>query len=326
MQHVDALSRSVGYVYEMPLEKELEFRQVADPVIRQISTELELRESDRFKLIDGLVYKKVDDNYKFYVPESMVPAVLRAHHDGLAHVGVEKTLRGISQNYWFPAMRKKIFEYISNCFTCVMSNEATNKKERETSLYPPPKGPMEILHVDHFGPLSETSNRYRHILVVVDAFTRFTWLAATKSTTTAEVIRHLETIFYTFGKPSQIVSDRGTAYTSKEFSEFVKVHSIEHRLVAVAAPWANGMVERVNRFLKNTMIKLLTSPSEWKAKLGIMQYVVNNTYHSSIKTTPAKLMLGIDRRCHEDALFVRFTESLQGVDTDLELTRNQARD
>jgi len=192
----------------------------------------------------------------------MIPALLRAHHDDMAHVGIEKTYQGIIKNYWFLAMRKKIFEYISNCFTCIMSNEAENRKERETSLYPLPKGPMEVFHIDHFGPLQETSDRYRHVLVIVDAFTRFTWLAAVKSTATKEAVKQLRNIFYTFGKPINIITDRGTAFTSKEFADFVTEYSVNHRLVAVAAPWANGTVERVNRFLKSSMTKLIASPSE----------------------------------------------------------------
>jgi len=187
MQHVDALSRSLAYVHELPLERELELRQLVDPVIKQISADLEFNDSDKFKLIDGLVYRKVNDDYKFYVPDQMIPSLLRAHHDNVAHVGTEKTYQGIIKNYWFPAMKRKIFEYVNNCFTCIMLNEAGNRHERETSLYPLPKGPMEVLHVDHFGPLQETSGRRKHVFVVVDAFTRFTWLKAIKSTTTREV-------------------------------------------------------------------------------------------------------------------------------------------
>jgi len=89
----------------------------------------------------------------------MIPAVLRAHHDDMGHVGVEKIYQGITKNYWFPAMRRKIFDYVNNCFTCIMSNEDANRKEKETFLYPLPKGPMEILHIDHFGPLPETTER-----------------------------------------------------------------------------------------------------------------------------------------------------------------------
>jgi len=99
MQHVDALSRSVGYVHELPLERELEFRQLADPVIKQISVDLEFNDSNKFKLIDGLVYRKIGEDYKFYVPDQMISHLLQAHHDDMAHVGVEKTYQEILKNY-----------------------------------------------------------------------------------------------------------------------------------------------------------------------------------------------------------------------------------
>jgi len=164
------------------------------------------------------------------------------------------------------------------------------------------------------------------VLVIVDAYTRFTWLAAVKSTATKEVIKHLKSIFLTFGKPFNIVTDRGTAFISKEFADFLDEYSVKHRLVAIAAPWANDTVERINRFLKNIMTKLISSPSEWGKEMGYLQYIINNTYHSAIKSTPAKLMIGIDQRCHGDACFARFVESLKNVDTDLESIRDQARD
>jgi len=66
------------------------------------------------------------------------------------------------------------------------------------------------------------------VLVIVYAFTRFTWLTAVKSTATKEVIKHLRNIFLTFGKPLNVVTDRGTAFTSKEFVNFLDEYSVKH--------------------------------------------------------------------------------------------------
>lgn len=99
----------------------------------------------------------------------------------------ERTYQGISQNYWFPAMRKKIHTYIDNCLTCSMADDTVNRFEGETSLYPAPTA-MEVMHLDHFRPLQETADRFRHVFVVVDALTRFTWLCPVKSTSSREVI------------------------------------------------------------------------------------------------------------------------------------------
>jgi len=245
MKHVDALSRSLCYVSELPLERELEFRQLADPKIREISHDLEFNESDKFKLVDGLVYRKDGDTLKFVMLDAMMHSLLRAHHDDVAHRNQEKTFQGISRNFWFPSMRKRVHDYVENCFTCLMSNDSTNRFEKEISLYPAPKMVLETLHVDHFGPLQETKDHFRHVFVIVDAFTRFTWLFPVKTTASCEVIKHLTNVFATFGNPCNIVSDRGT-FTSKEFSEILVVHKIAHRKVAVASPWSNGIVERVN--------------------------------------------------------------------------------
>lgn len=217
MLHVDALNRSVGYVRAMPLERELKFQQLSDSRIKEIARELEYKDNDKFTLVDGLVYKKDEDQLRFAVPEIMVPSILRANHDDLAHVGSEKTYQSISANYWFPSMRGKIRNYIDNCLTCLMANEAPNRQEGETSLYPLPEQPLEVLHVDHFGPLQETSDGYRHVFVAVDAFTRFTWLIPTKTTSTRETICTLRSIFNIFGNPieSQTAEPRSRQRNSR---------------------------------------------------------------------------------------------------------------
>jgi len=185
---------------------------------------------------------------------------------------------------------------------------------------------LQILHADHFGPLQDTSENHKHVLVIVDAFTRFTWLFATKSTGTNEVIFHMDKICNTFGKPVELVTDRGTAFTLKQFAEYMNKNNIKHRKVAVAAPWANGMVERVNRFLRTSFTKLLNTSSDWNQHLGTLQYIINNTYHSSIKSSPAKLLFGFDQRSHTDSSFADFTKALTNVDTDLENQRDNCRD
>jgi len=177
-----------------------------------------------------------------------------------------------------------------------MANSASNVREGETQLSFLPKNPLEMLHADHFGPLQETCDKYKHVLVLVDTFTRFTWLFAVKSTRSNETIKQIEKVTDIFGTPVEIVTDRGTRFTSKEFTDFYANNKIRHRKVAVAAPWANGIVERVNRFLKSSLTKLLDSPTKWKTKLGTAQYIINNTYHSVIKSSSAKLMLGFEQR------------------------------
>jgi len=206
MRHVDALSRAVLYVHEMPLERELEFRQITDPKLKQISEDLEFN-NDKFSLVNSLVYRKCGIDIKFAIPDAMIASVLRVHHDDAGYCAKEKTYQSIAQNYWFPSMRKRTYDYVENCFKCIMANNSTNRFKKETSLYPLPTVPIDTIHIDHFGPLQATEQRYKHVLVIVDAFSRYTWLHPVKSTTSRESIEHLRNIFSEFGNPSTIVSE-----------------------------------------------------------------------------------------------------------------------
>jgi len=162
--------------------------------------------------------------------------------------------------------------------------------------------------------------------MIVDAFTRFTWLCPVQTTSTKEVIKHLKSIFAVFEKPSNLVSDRGTAFMSRDFEEFVQSLQIKHRKIAVASPWANGLVERVNRFIKSSLTKLCSTSDEWKEELYTLQYVINNTYHAVTNSSPSKLMFGYEQRSHDDYNFATFVRQLSEIDSVLDNERHEARE
>lgn len=132
-------------------------------------------------------------------------------------------------------------------------------------------------------------DQYRYILATIDAFTKFVWLFPTKSTTTEEAVQHLTTLFDLFGFPERVISDRGSAFTSKSFTRFLEDRRIRHSMTAVTSPWTNGQIERVNRFLKSTLSKLIENPADWKNILGKTQFVINNTLRKAINATPSRM-------------------------------------
>jgi len=155
MIHVDALSRMVALVNPIPLEQELQYRQLADSQIQEIANQLENADHDKFELIEGLVYRKFEDKPRFYVPESMVHNVICIYHDQCAHCGIEKTVQGICENYWFPSARKRVQNYINDCLTCLIANTSVNTKEGKFQFQNTPLTPLHTVHVDHFGSLIE---------------------------------------------------------------------------------------------------------------------------------------------------------------------------
>lgn len=149
MNHVDALSRCVAYANFLPLERELEFIQLRDDRICHIANELEYQDNEKFKLIDGFIYRKCEDCDRFVIPESVIYSVVKHYHDDMAHCSIDKTFEGIHATYWFFSICKKIRNYIGNCIKCLIANSSNHAREGEMQITSNPTKPFEIIHLDN---------------------------------------------------------------------------------------------------------------------------------------------------------------------------------
>lgn len=200
-----------------------------------------------------------------------------------------------------PNLRTKVESVLRNCVPCILAERKHGKAE--CFLNPIDKGdvPLDTFHIDYLGPLQSTKKSYAHIFVVVDAFSKFVWLYATKSTSAAEAIERLRKQSCTFGNPRRIVSDRGAAFTSREFEEYCRSENIEHQLTTTGVPRANGQVERVNRTLIPLLTKLSSpKPNEWYKHLNAAQMCLNATMQRSIGMTPFRILLGVCPRIKDN--------------------------
>lgn len=106
----------------------------------------------------------------------------------------------------------------------------------------------------------------------------------------------------------------------------MKDHEIKHVKTAVASPWANGQVERVNRFLKSTLSKIVEEPSSWVQSLEKTQFVINNTVNKAINSTPSKMLLGYDQRHKTDNELCEMIKRLTKIEEEYSKEREEVRD
>jgi len=188
-----------------------------------------------------------------------------------------------------------------------------NRKQgrQEGFLHPIDKGdaPLMTWHLDFLGPMEATSKGYKHILAVIDGFSKFCWLFPTKSTAASEVVDRLSLLEVTFGNPERIVSDRGTAFTSHSFEQYCKDRNIRHILITTGMPRGNGQVERLNAIIINVLAKMcIDQPGKWYRQVGKVQMAINSSVQRSIGMTPFKLTFGVEMR-HAD--FVSLKEAIE---------------
>ena len=212
----------------------------------------------------------------------------------LSHLSCEKTAEYIRRNYWFPKINGKVKLYISNCLKCIAFNEHSGKNEGV--LYSIPKGnkPFDTIHIDYFGPL-EPRNKLKYILVVIDGFSKFIKIYATKSQTTEETIKCLDDYISHYSRPNKLISDRGTCFTSGLFQEYCRDKNIQHILVASGCPKSNGQVERVNRTIRPMIAKCINKDMKvyWPNVLSKIEFAVFNNISKTTKYTPSQLVFGI---------------------------------
>ena len=72
--------------------------------------------------------------------------------------------------------------------------------------------PLEVLDLDHIGPLRADVSGSKFILVIIDAFSRWVELYPTKTTTAVETASCIFQHFGRFGTPEVVHTDRGTAF------------------------------------------------------------------------------------------------------------------
>ncbi|KAK9744220.1 Reverse transcriptase (RNA-dependent DNA polymerase) [Popillia japonica] len=135
MQHVDALSRC--YNINVTTEDWLEIAQGKDEEIRIIKAQLsDQPNANGLYLLNGKVFKVVDNNSLLLVPRCMRKELVMKVHDDISHLGLDKTMDQLRQNYYFKNMRK----YVKKCLdNCVKSAEVLKAMARLIKIFGAPR-------------------------------------------------------------------------------------------------------------------------------------------------------------------------------------------
>ncbi|GFX87526.1 transposon Tf2-11 polyprotein [Trichonephila clavipes] len=241
MKHVDALSRyPVMMVCNDTLTSKLKKAQEEDDNIQTFKSLLEKQESEEIFERNGTLYKYLNGRELIVTPKAMQAELIKLIHEN--------------------------------------ANKKTGKKEGFLNPISKESIPLSTYHVDFIGPLPSTNKSYQHIFTVVDAFTKFTWLYPVKTVSAESALEKLKQQQKTFGNPIRIISDRGSAFTSKLFNDYCDEENIQHLQIATSVPRGNGQFERIHRTLIPVLTKLsLDDSTKWYKYVDRLQRILNST-------------------------------------------------
>lgn len=302
LSHADYLSRNPVNV--CTVQKPLNWARIAqasDEETRSLIQKLAdgQLDSSRYIFKNDILYVKfapTGENPKFlcYIPKGHRLSLLRIFHDEHDHPGVDKTVDLITKHFWFPGLRAFVQKYVTHCLVCLSHKKVPRAPLQPIHSWEKPDSPFETIHLDSLGPLPEADG-YRHVLIIVDAFSKFCLLYPMYRQDADELKRHFTNMISLFGTPKLIVADRGRMFQSSEFLNWVKDMGCDTHLITPEMHQSNGQVERYCRTVLNMVrIECNHRQEKWPSVMWKLQLILNITKHRTTQYSALNLLIGID--------------------------------
>ncbi|GJZ95692.1 retrovirus-related pol polyprotein from transposon TNT 1-94 [Tanacetum coccineum] len=152
----------------------------------------------------------------------------------------------ISRHGLVRGLPKLKFEKDHLCSACAMGKR--KKKLHKPKSEDTNQEKLYLSHMDLCGPMRVTSvNGKKYILVIVDDFSRFTWVKFLRSKDEAPdfIIKFLKMIQVRLKVPvRRIRTDNGTEFVNQTLRAYYKKIGISHETSIARSPQQNGVVER----------------------------------------------------------------------------------
>ncbi|KFD48922.1 hypothetical protein M513_10285 [Trichuris suis] len=179
------------------------------------------------------------------------------------------------------------------CNTCLRCQSSKVGRHQRTQLLrpPAPSSRFEALHVDLVGPLP-CSRGYQYIFTIVDRYTRYPEAIPLKDATATECARALLSWISRFGICLRLTSDRGRQFISDVWRELCQLLGIQSHTTLAYEPHQNGLVERMHRDLKASLMATLQGDPNCAARLPVVLMGMRAAFKPDIRTSAAELVLG----------------------------------
>ena len=162
----------------------------------------------------------------------------------MAHLGAEKWFKYASKHFCWMSMRSDFKDYIRRYHLFQMNKQPTTLPDGVVTPRPVPREPFSSIAIHFAGPFS-INHKKELILIVLDRFTRFTYLLPVSQNITAVETGNIliERFFSVYGFPTSIITDRDPKFTSCFWMQLMGNIKIDRNMALAYHHQTNGQTE-----------------------------------------------------------------------------------
>ena len=229
----------------------------------------------KFVTEKNLLYRECVESFRsdeigkktLVVPDQCRKTVLSiAHESPLAgHFSHRKTELRVRDHFYWPRLSTDVLKFCRSCDRCQRISARGAVKPAPLVKVPIITEPFSRVAIDLVGPLLPASaGGHKYLLTLIDYSTGFPEALPLKDIDSISVAEALLQIFSRVGIPREIISDRGTQFTSQLMGELHRLLGVKPIFCSPYHPAANGRVERLHSTLKTCLKKLcIDKPRDW---------------------------------------------------------------
>ncbi|XP_015956824.1 uncharacterized protein LOC107481123 [Arachis duranensis] len=257
------------------------------------------RDATRYAIIQGQLFRKGFNQplLKCLHPDQ-TDYVLREVHEGCCghHIGGKALARKLFRaGYYWPSMMADSKEFVRKCVKCQENANFHRAPSSELSLLTSSR-PFLQWGVNLLGPFPVGPGQVKYLIVAIDYYTKWIEAEPLASISSSNCRKFMwKQVITRFGIPKAVISDNGTQFTDKKFTEFLTGLGIKQRFSSVEHPQTNGQVESANKIILLGLKKRLDNKKgAWADELASVLWSYRTTEQSSTKETPFRLTYGLD--------------------------------
>ena len=134
-------------------------------------------------------------------------------------------------------------------------------------------------------------NGYKHLIVLIDYFSKWSEAKPVKDKSAPTVTRFLYEVMCRHGCFKTQINDQGKEFINEISDALLELTGTHQRVTSAYHPQSNGLCERQKRMVKDSLVNVLEeNPKKWSRVIEAVLFAHRVSVHSSMKFSPFFLL------------------------------------